>query len=261
MIALLKGVIMRKKLMIILAVFTLTAVCLPYKTIAKALSHKNFIAFILSNAAISNADILQQRHKLLNLYHDFINKKPLSAEQRQWLAGLAQQYRLKTFNTKNNVSWKSLIIRVDIVPNSQVVAQAINESAWGTSRFARQGNNYFGMWCYSKGCGIVPKQRAAGRQFEVRKFASVLSSVQAYMLNLNSNGLYKEYREQRHLLRLAGEPIYGLNLVSALTMYSTKRQTYVNLITNVIKHYDLAKYDTIGNTATPQKHSDIFNWF
>lgn len=261
MVALFIGIIMRKKLMIILAVFALIAICLPYKTIAKALSHKNFIAFILSKAAVSNADIIEQRHKLLNLYHDFINKKTIDSSHQQWLTALAKLYKLRTFNIEKNASWQGLITRVDIVPNSQVVAQAINESAWGTSRFALQGNNYFGMWCYTQGCGIVPIQRTAGRTYEVRKFANALSSVQAYMLNLNSNGLYQKFRDQRHLLRLAGEPIYGLNLVSALTMYSTKREVYVNLITNIIKRYDLALYDTVGNTNTPKKSSGIFNWF
>ena len=40
--------------------------------------------------------------------------------------------------------------------------QAANESAWGTSRFARIGLNFFGQWCYSKGCGMVPKRRNTG---------------------------------------------------------------------------------------------------
>lgn len=252
---------MHKKLMLVLGIFLIIAICVPYKSIGKAFSHKHFIAFILSKAAVSNADILLQRHKLLNLYHQFLRHQAIEPAQQNWLTALAQQYNVKTFNAKHNASWQVLIMHVDIVPNSLVTAQAINESAWGTSRFARQGSNYFGMWCYSKGCGIVPEQRATGRHFEVRKFPDALSSVQAYMLNLNSNHLYHKFREQRHLLRLAGEPIYGLNLASALTMYSTKREAYVDMITGIIKHYHLAVYDTVGNTNHPQEQSGIFNWF
>lgn len=261
MIALIKGIIMRKKLLIIIAVLSLIAICLPYKTIARQLSHKNFIAFILSKAAVANGEIMQQRQKLLNLYHHFLDHRTITHQQTQWLHSVAKQYKLKNFNIKSTASWQDLIMRVDIVPNSLVVAQAINESAWGTSRFATQGHNYFGQWCYVQGCGIVPERRAPGNTYEVRKFPNALSSVKAYMLNLNSNHLYKKFRDQRHLLRLAGEPVYGLNLVSALTMYSTKRQEYVKIITEVIKRYDLATYDTVGNTTAPKKSSGFFNWF
>ena len=44
-----------------------------------------------------------------------------------------------------------LMLRVDVLPVSLALAQAANESAWGTSRFALQGNNIFGQWCYEPG--------------------------------------------------------------------------------------------------------------
>ena len=42
----------------------------------------------------------------------------------------------------------TLLKHVDIVPASLVLAQAALESGWGSSRFARRGNNYFGMRTY-----------------------------------------------------------------------------------------------------------------
>lgn len=252
---------MRKKLLIGIALFALVALLTPYHTIARELSHKKFIEFILSKAAVANGEILQQRRQLLNLYHAFLEHKTISQVNQHWLKQLATQYRAPLNDFHKDATWLALMQRVDIVPNSLVVAQAINESAWGTSRFAKQGNNYFGQWCYTKNCGIVPKQRAKGAQFEVRKFPNALSSVKSYMLNLNSNHLYQQFRHQRHLLRLAGEPIYGLNLANALTMYSTRREAYVKMIQGIIKRYKLAVYDSVGNTSKPKEKSGFFDWF
>ena len=75
-----------------------------------------------------------------------------------------------------------LILRVDVIPVSLALAQAANESAWGTSRFALEGNNVFGQWCYKKGCGIVPAERRSGATHEVKSFTSVERSVQALSL-------------------------------------------------------------------------------
>jgi Bax protein len=252
---------MRKKLWLVILLVILAMIALPYKSLARKFTHKNFVEFILSKAAVINGEILQDRQRLLNLYHQFREHHPISKNDMTWLVSLAQQYQSPQTNFNQNAAWQQLIQRVDIVPNSLVVAQAINESAWGSSRFATEGNNYFGQWCYSKGCGIVPKERGKNAHFEVKKYPSALSSVRSYMLNLNSNHLYKLFRNQRHLLRLAGEPIYGLDLVNALTMYSTKRQAYVKMISEIIEHYHLAIYDVVPNTNKPKQSSDFFHWF
>ena len=84
--------------------------------------------------------------------------------------------RYESYNVKWSTgkdSWKKLLERVDAVALEVALAQSANESAWGQSRFAKQGNNFFGQWCYRKGCGIVPKKRDKGGRHEVAKFKSV----------------------------------------------------------------------------------------
>lgn len=250
---------MRKKVYLFITVFALIMVTMPYHTIARKIDHNRFIHFILSRTEISNRDIMLQRQKLLNLYHQFVIGKNFDKAQNTWLNDLANQYKLKSFDSLSVTDWRTLISRVDIIPNSLVLAQAINESAWGTSRFATKGNNYFGQWCFTQGCGLVPKRRSAGETFEVATYPSAMASIRAYMSNLNTNPVYKLFRTQRHLLRLAGEPLYGLNLAGSLINYSTRRQQYVNMIRGVINNYDLAKYDTVNSAS--KKQSDFFNWF
>ena len=41
-----------------------------------------------------------------------------------------------------------LLLRVEIIPNSIVLAQAAIESGWGSSRFAQEYNALFGEYTY-----------------------------------------------------------------------------------------------------------------
>lgn len=195
------------------------------------------------NQAVQKADsvILQQRQQLLNLYA-WSQHHPLNAQQKHSLENLAKQYKLSHFRFSNK-DFAQLIKRVDIVPASLAIAQAINESGWGHSRFAKQGNNYYGQWCYTKGCGMVPKQRAAGKIHEVRKFPSLQASVNSYIHNLNTHYTYKNFRDARHQLRLKKQALHGKYLIRSLSMYSQRRETYIRFITNIINQYHLGKFD------------------
>ncbi|MFM9673737.1 glucosaminidase domain-containing protein, partial [Streptomyces galilaeus] len=77
--------------------------------------------------------------------------------------------------------------RVDIIPKELALMQAANESAWGTSRFARIGLNFFGQWCYSQGCGMIPNRRNSGAAHEVAAFKSVRDAVSSYFKNINTH--------------------------------------------------------------------------
>ncbi len=234
---------MRNKLSAAIVILIIIICFFPYSLTARKISHQHFIHFMAKQANIVNTDIQQKRQKLLQLYTQFKAKKTLTHADQLWLKTLSNQYKLKNANFAKNQTWIALLKRVDIIPVSLAIAQAINESAWGNSRFAREGNNYFGQWCYVKGCGLIPKRREAGATFEVKKFDSPLASVKSYMLNLNSAHLYQSFRDKRWQLRQAHQPLTGLELVSALTMYSTKRQRYVKIITKIINDFGLSQYD------------------
>ena len=115
------------------------------------------------------------------------------------------------------------------------MAQAANESAWGLSRFAQKGNNLFGQWCFKKGCGIVPGQRNAGANHEVRKFASINDSVASYMHNLNTGRAYKDLRKLRATLRSTNAAVDGHTLAKGLIKYSSRGKAYVKEIQSMIK--------------------------
>ncbi|MBL4647605.1 MAG: glucosaminidase domain-containing protein [Gammaproteobacteria bacterium] len=221
---------------------TLAKISSPSKNTRRS-NNADFIQFILQQANISNQKILQQRQQFQQL---ITQKDSLSPAQQRWLVQLARYFHVKNFSVQTANDWKILLKRVDIIPNSLTIAQAINESAWGRSRFAQQGNNFFGQWCYQPGCGIVPNQRAANKHYEVARYDNALDSVRSYMLNLNSFHVYQVLRNKRYQLRQNHQAISGLVLASTLRYYSTRRGDYVRSIRAIILRYNLTQYDNLN---------------
>lgn len=178
-----------------------------------------------------NAAIMETRHRLVHLE----KKRGLDASDRNELQQIAAEYKVAVPARLNKAFWKTMFKRVDIIPMELVLAQAANESAWGTSRFAQQGNNFFGEWCFSKGCGIVPAQRDEGAIHEVEAFDSPRDSVQSYMHNLNTLKAYASLRKLRYHLRQQHKPLNARLLAMGLAQYSERGQAYVRSIRTFIR--------------------------
>jgi Bax protein len=125
------------------------------------------------------------------------------------------------------------------------LAQAANESAWGTSRFAKQGNNLFGQWCFTAGCGLIPQHRSEGKSHEVAKFSSPQASVTSYIHNLNSHSAYQEFRQIRASQRQQFNRLSGQQCVEGLLKYSSRGEEYIQELQAMIRVNKLHRYDTI----------------
>jgi len=136
-----------------------------------------------------------------------------------------------------------LLRRVDVVPASLALAQAAVESGWGTSRFARHGNNFFGMRTYDDDApGIAPKQ-AEG--FKVSAYPNIAASVRAYMKNLNTHAAYAAFRRERIRHRHGDGRISGLALAGLLTSYSEIPEKYGAHLRAVINRDRLQRFEGV----------------
>lgn len=213
---------------------------LCHSVFANAISHQQaFFTQLKGPTQSVNETILKERKSIQNLYAVWLNSKTLSSKDREVLEKLSHSYGLKKLGFKQNRDWQALLNRVDIVPLSLVLAQAANESGWGNSRFAKQGNNYFGQWCYQKGCGLVPKKRARGAHHEVKKFPSINASIASYIHNLNTHPSYQLLRDIRATERKQHKTLDGLSLAMGLKHYSERGEAYVRNIQAMIRRYHL----------------------
>ncbi|WES29903.1 glucosaminidase domain-containing protein [Varunaivibrio sulfuroxidans] len=134
--------------------------------------------------------------------------------------------------------------RVDIIPTSLALAQGAIESAWGTSRFTREGNAFFGQRTYDdRQSGIVPD--GGDGSFKVRTFPTIAAAVRAYMANLNSNPAYADFRARRSALRARGAAITGLALAEHLEPYSERKRAYIESVRQVIRHNNLSDFNAV----------------
>lgn len=197
-----------------------------------------FFSFLYPRIVLANSRILLERDYLLSLE----NKPSLSPEDAKWLDTQARRLRVDG-ETGSPAQIALLKKRLDIIPPSLIMAQAANESAWGTSRFATKGNNLFGQWCFSKGCGLVPQGRIEGATHEVARFSSPYRSVRAYIQNLNRHPTYQLLREIRQTDRHGNDPLSGIDMAEGLLGYSERGADYVEEIRAMIHYNNLEFYD------------------
>lgn len=207
-----------------------------------------FFSFMRPIVEQQNEQILADRERLLAIEE----RGSVGWRDLRWVRKIAARYdvALATESETDADAQRpvdevidDLLLRVDAVPESLALAQAAKESGWGTSRFAREGNNLFGEWCFTDGCGIVPRQRGAGKSHEVQAFPTPAESVASYLDNINTHDSYKAFRRARKEQRESAGKLSGVDLAAQLSHYSERREAYVQELRNLIIYNDLEDED------------------
>ena len=196
-----------------------------------------FVKAMLPHILRENERIAADRERLERLHDRLQFGGALTARDQIWLRQQAEQYGLEEVDTAE------LLNRVDIVPPGLALAQSIEESGWGTSRFALLGNAVYGQWTWNTGAGIVPENRPEGETYEVQRFKSLENSVAAYMRNLNSKSSYREFRDSRAAMRDRGQEPDSYQLAGYLHRYSVRGADYIRTIRSIMRSNSLDVFD------------------
>ncbi|MDB2589458.1 glucosaminidase domain-containing protein [Candidatus Thioglobus sp.] len=178
-------------------------------------------------------EINKQNEKIIQLRHDIKTGEINSFK----LKNIYRYYRVK----ENDIG--TLLNRVDIVPASLILAQGAYESNWGRSRFAKHYHNFFGLWCFEKGCGVVPLRRDKDDTHEVAKFSSLSKGVEYYLRSINRNSAYTTLRKIRKSKRDQQAQITGHALAEGLENYAEIGYEYVETVQSIIRFNKLSEYD------------------
>ena len=185
---------------------------------------KRFFDFMRPIINDENTKVLLLREALLtakkNNYRKAFVEKTATDYGLQWETG--------------NENWDKLLEHVDAVSVELALAQSANESAWGQSRFAQEGNNFFGQWCYQKGCGMVPDDRDEGTNHEVARYKNINISTRSYIKNINTGTVYEQLRDIRKKNRAAGKRPDAYAQAGGLIKYSQRREEYIKEIQSMI---------------------------
>lgn len=210
----------------------------------KNLSEKNidFIVRFYPDVPEANEEILEERAKLIEYKSDY----PGTIDSRRKLKrlnGIADEYRLTDSLFNDELSedefqsrMDKLLLRVNIIPEKLVMAQAIIESGWGTSKYALSINNYFGIHCHKPGCG-EPPSAVENPTFWVKSFPNIEACISEYAWTLNTGFAYEDLRNIRGKLQSENKPLDALTIAKGLERYSEKGNEYITMVRSIIKNY------------------------
>lgn len=186
-----------------------------------------FVKALLPHLLRANDRIREDRLRLVRVKQDRDRGYGLSADDEAFLSALAERYDVEDDRVAE------LLRRVDIVPVSLAIAQAAEETGWGSSRSAHSRNALFGeMTVTSQG------------RLAVRAFGGIEHAVTSYVMNLNTHRAYREMRQARAKLRQQGKEPTGLALVGTLQRYSERGTDYTRAISSVIRVNGLVDFDS-----------------
>ena len=171
-----------------------------------------------------------------------VNDLNLNENEKNEVIRLSKKYKLD-YSTIDLKLFRDLKQRINIIPISLALAQAIVESGWGQSRFALEGNALYGQWTTNEQKGIIPEDRDEDKTHAVRKFDNLKQSIQAYMHNINTHRAYYSFR----VVRRIAERVQYTDPISAkvkfLAAYAEIGQKYVDKLELIIESNKLREFD------------------
>lgn len=188
---------------------------------------RTFLRALLPLVLAVNADVRRERTRIRRLL--------ANAGQGQWparLRKLATHYKV-TDISDSRAAAKLLLRRCNVVPPGLVLAQAAKESGWGTSRFALQGNNLFGVHTWDLNAGLPASAAAPSSTNLVRAYADLEASIRDYIFNLNIGHAYVAFRKLRQREQANGK-LNSIALAGTLRRYSQHGALYTHRIKALI---------------------------
>ena len=189
----------------------------------------------------SNISIMQERRMVINIEKKFARKE-LNKNETDEIIRLSKKYKLD-YSEINTKLFRKLKQRINIIPVSLALGQAIIESGWGQSRFATEGNALYGQWTTREDKGIIPQDRDEDKTHAVLKFKNLSESVEAYMFNINTHQAYYNFRVTRRI----DERIKYTDPISMkvkyLAAYAEIGDKYVDKLELIIATNNLQEFD------------------
>jgi Bax protein len=154
----------------------------------------------------------------------------LNPDELAFTDSLMVRFRAKTY--------ENLLTRLKPHPVSLVLAQAAVESGWGSSRFALEGNNLFGIWTVPSDPSMMKSRFKKDEQpIYVKKYLNVAESIDHYFLTIGRHNAYGHFRIKRY------EEANVFQLLETLDRYSEKGEDYTYQLRKMIEWNDLQIYD------------------
>jgi Bax protein len=194
------------------------------------LRKQRFVDVMLPGILIYRHELAVERSKVKYLMERSVRASRWSGKDSLFIQTAFMKYETNNFG--------ELLKRMTPPPISLVLAQAALESGWGSSRFFKEANNVFGVWSFSENDDrIASEGMRDGKPIYLRKYPTLLGSIEGYHINYATSDFYSEFRDCLNRSNNVFELIWYLR------MYSERRDQYVIQLRNVMVENNLLQYE------------------
>lgn len=187
-----------------------------------------FIRLLLPSIQVVQHEILNNREIVKKLKA----KKELNETEKKYATMIFNKYKIPYGN------WDELQSKMIIYPTSLILSQGAIESAWGTSRFFREGNNAFGIWSANPNEPRIPAKGSRGDFVpHLRRYNSLKDTVEDITLVISRSPAYSNAR------KMIWEGKSSYEIAGGLLQYSEEGYNYIKKIRNTLNHNNFEKYD------------------
>lgn len=188
---------------------------------------KAFINMLIPSILVAKHRLSKDQEQVGKL----LKLKNLTQKEQLWLTKKRHIFKASTID--------ELYAKMEVHPTSIVIAQAIIESGWGTSRFFKKANNVFGIWSFNGHEKRIAASEKRGKEtVYLKKYSSMEQSIYDYFLMLSTKDVYEEFRE----IRLTNKDPFLL--VEKLEKYSELGDVYIQNLKKTIEKNKLLVYDS-----------------
>ncbi|MEC8882890.1 MAG: glucosaminidase domain-containing protein [Pseudomonadota bacterium] len=241
---LLAGLLVWSGVLVVLPNSAMAAKISTEKSKSESAIKKEFVGQVKDMAISKNKQVLAEKKSLSRFQKLLKSGQSLSAKDKLWLQKLAVKYQMNTLAHKSatkwtDKEWKEFDEKVDIVPVSIIVAQAVHESNFGRSNLAKQGNNLFGQKTPKTGYAI--KCGTTTKTFKIYK--SQKESVNSYVDNINGCYAYREFRSARIECRNSKRCLEGGALMEYIGARYAEDKSYTQNVKRLMNQYHMKEFD------------------
>lgn len=206
--------------------------------------NKMFIRIMLPLIMKVNEKINLERNSVLNLWKKVSEGQSLTEKEQEFVEQKAQKYDVFTRNqtdARHKILLDELIIKIDELPPSFLLAIAGVYSDWGNSRLAIEANSLYREEIWYSNEGIAP-EGVKNADFTYRKFDSLEDCLRSYIHKINTEITYQFVWAARSQMRKLGTKVVGQQIITAMA-YEGKLKNMAGMLDFNLSYYKLNKTD------------------
>ena len=206
--------------------------------------NRTFIRMLLPLILRENENILAERKQIEDILQNYLDNQTISDEEHKLLEEKALKYDVFTRmqgNERIEILIKRLLLKIDALPPSLMIATAAIYTDWGKSRLARVANSLYMEEIWYQEQGLKPSDDD-NADYSYKIYANLEECIKDRALKLNTHINYDYLREARRMSRAMQRPPYGEQLAVKM-LYDNNLQNIAGIIDYTFTFYKLNRTD------------------